>query len=587
MAATVPTDVKSLAEIFKAGDYIIANPAETCIIFVSVIVVSALLEYGILIMNNKVQNKYAKMIIETMTQELTIVGVLALLLMLATSLTPSGDTQDRMSTLFTWANMNLFFMAFFFVCIVIMQFLFSGWTIPRWRQFEESRMDSEELSTLGYPERTYKVAFERFADELFLVFGLSNSECGFSELIEVHMRKTLVKLGNITWPVWLGLLPVIALNGVRAYFTPYDGTSQQGAFLNSLMFMGATGYFTMFVFLAYFGLLQRRVQNILQKRVKRSVRGVDHLPLGSVAAGVWFLQVVLMSLNWYVTLFITGMGRSAFQQTAQWQSAILAFVFFVPLVVVHGLIPWTILCLSIMSIFGSVDASRSSIERIVRRRKGDFDEEDSETTEDEAVAKRNKDGLTDDDEGESPNKSSPPNGVIATGGGGYKAPPMPMPGKKKMPPAGFPPFKKGMPSPPYPGKHMPGKRPMPQGSAAAVSTHTADKYRPNWLEDDEHWGAADEQNETPTNPREGDDGQTIDASSRYDFLYYETMDGKELREMIRKDKSAADILDELDADDELELGDGGAGGGDDDADRHAAYDANKRPAWLDSDEEWP
>ena len=164
-----------------------------------------------------------------------------------------------------------------------------------------------------------------------------------------------------------------------------------------------------------------------------------------------------------------------------------------------------------------------------------------------------------------------------------------MMGKKKMPPPAFA-GKRGMPPPGAkgpPGKGPPRKGPPPGAKMpshpAATKSKPVDKSRPSWLEDDEPWGNVDELAENLMEEQGGNDGQTIDASNRYDFLYYETMDGRELREMIRKEKDAADVLDELEADDEME---GGNGNFDDD-DAHQNYDENKKPAWMDSDDDWP
>ena len=610
-----PTDVRSLAQIFKSGDLLLDNPAETCIIFVSVIIVSAGLEYLLQIIG-RIENRYVRLIASTMTKELTIIGVLALILMLASSLVPVGESkQDRYSIIFTWAEMNLFFMAIFFVFVVLVQFLWTAIDQPRWRGFEEGRMDSEEAESLWYRERVYKRVYELYADELVVTFSLTPADCALHELLQVFSRRVLVKMSDLSWPVWVGLLPIILLNFARTY-VPVEESNKYYTLYNGLLYIAATGYATTVAFLIFFAMLQHRLNDLLLKRVRRSTVGAQHLPFGSPKRCIGFLQCVVMCLNWYVSLFATGMGKDILTKAEGWQAAVMVIALVIPLVIVHALLPWCVTVLTHMMLLGSVPVHQSLIERIIRRHRGGGDDDDED--EDDIDSEEEKEIRKELEKRAAANKEAAARRAAAalTGPRGGKRPPGPPPGfkGKGVPPhivAGKGPMTGGGgPKMPPPPAQRPVAQPTPPPDTSIL---VQARQRPGWMDSDEEWEGDD-----PTDPSPDAAGARAQRERQRrraaDPLFFEHLDESDLRDaMFRQNpqlrrafqmeresaaqrsnrgRSLSVVSRGGDTDDPY--GDYSVAGVGDDYEMDEAelaanddpFDNTARPTWLESDEEW-
>lgn len=379
-APTSIADIRSISQIYKSGDLMLQNPAEAGIIFVSVILVSAFLEWALQRAAN-IENKYARMLVETMSQEVTIVGVLALLLMFGTSLIPAGAVDKKYILLFTWANMCMFFMAFFFVLTVLFLFAWSAHDTSQWRAFEEGKMDTEDEAKMSYRELLFKKAAEKYAEEVKSKFELTTGDVPYFELINMFNRKLLVRASNLSYRTWLWLSIIVIANLARAKATPFLRRGEETTFSNAIMFIGIIGWGTLFAFLIFFGMLQRRLRMYVNNLIQEKVPNGDFLiPLGGSKRAIEFIQIVIMSLNWYATLYVTGLGKET-SELRGWRLAVIVIAFALPILTVATLLPWAVMSLTLLASLGSL--TRADVDRIQRTVRGEAGGSDSDSDEDD------------------------------------------------------------------------------------------------------------------------------------------------------------------------------------------------------------
>jgi hypothetical protein len=374
MSVTSATELTA-ARIYASGDIIIVNPVNACIIFVSAILVSAILEFSVRFVQTSVENKYVRTVVDVVTQEVTIVGVVALCIMLAQSALPGDPAYRIYTTILTLANICLFIMASLFVLFVVLQFAVGMLDFRRWKQFEEGRMDVEEVRSLRLREQRYKLAADRYAKELARVYELSTRDCPFYEACGVVYKRLLVKLSNLSFRVWLAMSVVVLANFGRAMLVPWsttDGQSDFKRFVNGLLYLGSTGYFTMLLFLGFCAHLRSKLNGLLEgKYPVLSTVGSDLVLFGNPLHCIELIQCVVMSMNYYVTLFVTGIVETV---PGTYRIAAI-FIFLVPYVVTAVLCFWAVWALSIMSILGGLHKGNNKqlVERVVRRLRGEGD----------------------------------------------------------------------------------------------------------------------------------------------------------------------------------------------------------------------
>ena len=358
--------------IYKTGDLILANPEESCIIFVSVILVSALLEF-ILQRLAEVDNRYVRIVVTVMEQEVTIVGVLALFLTFTVSLVPKRFITPLYVKLFSWAIMSLFFMACFFVIIVVFQFLVAHFDIRRWKNFEEGRMENEELHNLSYRERLYKATYDRYEKELHLKTPFRPQQLPFVEFVSVLLNKHLMRMSNLSYRTWLCLSFVVLLNLLRTRLTPAVSRSEDDDFTNALMYVFIVGFGSLLVFMIFFAMLQQRLKLYCEEDKAAAAGGAtvgakptavvatalaatasSRVPFGSPKRAIEFLQVVILSMNWFATLFVTGNAEHMAHLPSLWRRATVFTLFAIPLVTVIVLLQWTLLSMTLLSCLDSV-----------------------------------------------------------------------------------------------------------------------------------------------------------------------------------------------------------------------------------------
>jgi hypothetical protein len=536
MSVTSASEI-SAARIYASGDILIVNPVNACIIFVSSIIVSAVLEYSVRFVQTRVENRYVRTVVDVVTQELTIVGVVALCIMLAQSALPAESSYRIYVTILTLANICLFIMACLFVAFVVAQFLVGMLDFQQWKRFEEGRMDSEEVRSLRFREQRYKLAADRYTSELQRVYGLSLRECPFHEVCGSYYKRLLVRLSNLSFRVWLALSVVVLANFGRAVLSPWSSTDSMTnlqRLLNGGLYLACTGYFIALILILFCLHLRSKLNALLEgKYPVLSTVGADLVLFGDPMLCVELMQCVVMSMNYYGTLFVTGIA-----ETIPSQYRIVAVVLFlVPYAVMWVLCFWAIWALSIMSVLGGLHKNKTMIERAVLRLLGDADvdselESDPEDfSDDEAI------GTVDNK-----SKTKKPGGAEASTAA---AKPRTKMERKKS--AGLLTVRSGH-----------------QKLAATAESPIAP--RPLWLDPDDHWDGA------TTSAAGAVEPNTIAAADR---VFFDNVDSREFQIVLRQ--QAPHLV--HDAEEQRRRA------ANDEVQDRTCRDGKKRPVWLDSDEE--
>jgi hypothetical protein len=389
LATLTPAPSTELPTIYRSGDLVLQNPQETCIIFVAVILISALLEFSLQRISG-IDNKYARTLVTTMSQEVTIIGVLALLLMFTVSVIPKRIITPLYVNLFSWANMSLFFMATFFVLNIVAQFFVAALSYRYWKSFEEGRMDSDEAERLGFFERRFKLCYTRYAIQLEKKAALSPSALPFYEYVSTTLRKQLVRASNLSYRTWLSLSVVVLANLLRTMLTPFVDKTEDSEFYNALMYVGVVGWGTFLVFGVFFGLLQYRLLKYAVGDLKPP-RGDPrvYIPFGTPKRSVEFLQVIIMTINWYLTLFVTGNAKQIGSISTKWKVGVVYALFAIPLLSIIASLPWVFYSIAMLTTIGGMKTNEA--QRMAKVLKGEADaSSDMDSDEDEGIAPQQK-----------------------------------------------------------------------------------------------------------------------------------------------------------------------------------------------------
>lgn len=382
------------AAVYTSGDLILENPVEATTIFLFVILVSAMLEFGIDSADN-IQNKYFKVMFNALNQEIMIVGVLVLSLTFAETV---YDWPSRWILLFKWSMMCLFLMAIIFVTLIMSLLLCVRFTDRTWTKFEAEKMDSGE--PLGARETQYKDAFNKFQFSL-RAFGYDASMgIQFSQYISKLQRRNVVALTDLTWVSWVCLGTLVILNALRAEATRRisefgdenieDEMSDQQRALNYISFILIVGYGTLVVFMIIYFKLTRRLNKFLKTKrgggdgvgaaggggaggletaLQASQDLLDdskaYLFRRSTEATLEIVQVIILFLEWYIATFFLSY---AYQITANLGGiAVPLFIFaLLPAMVVIGLLPWLLMVITMLSALGN-NLDEATVMYLVRK----------------------------------------------------------------------------------------------------------------------------------------------------------------------------------------------------------------------------
>eukprot|EP00760_Papus_ankaliazontas_P033416 PhM_4_TR6327/c0_g1_i4/m.10489 len=367
-----------LKDVYTSGDTVLANPVETCSIFVFVIILSAAIELALHKIEH-VNNKYFHAIAEALLEEVLIVGTLALFLLFGSSLV---SLPDRWVTIFNWAHISLFFMAVFFCLIITGMILSISISNKRWRRFEEVRLDTD--AKLSHHEFRYKDAAERFHATLkYLRIQYPADVTFYADYAARMQRQNVVEITDLSWRSWAGLTIIVIVNALRSKLVSptsdtikaEDLTTGQYAW-SVLSYILLCGYGTLFIFFLLSRQLEGAMKRYLTEKTKHPEPTLPSDPRtredlveeledptkellwGSRDLTLNMIQVLIMFFEWYLSVFCLGMVEGTARhlsasKTFAGCSALIIIFALLPPVIFMRMLPWAMFCLTTLTSLGS------------------------------------------------------------------------------------------------------------------------------------------------------------------------------------------------------------------------------------------
>jgi hypothetical protein len=370
------------SDVYTQGDIVLQHPVEASTTFLFVILISAVLEFCIDSAAD-VDNKYFRVMFQAVNQEVMIVGLLVLSCSFAQTV---YSWPDRWILIFQWAMMVLFFMAIFFVSLVMFVLGAVNFTSKRWLLFEVEKMDSGE--SLSGREAQYKLAFIRFQSAL-QAFGYDSSMgIRFSEYLAKLMRRNIVSLTDLTWVCWVCLATLVILNTLRSEATRQlsqigdenleDEQTDGQRVLQYLSFILVIGYGVLLLFLIIHHTLSRRLDNFLSKQKRPDNEqamtamsshdhggeqglitrddledSTAHLFRRSREATMELLQVIILSLEWFTATFFLSFSNEIVTYLGWYAAAPLFLLAALPAIIFSVMLPWTLTVITLLSSLGT------------------------------------------------------------------------------------------------------------------------------------------------------------------------------------------------------------------------------------------
>ena len=365
------------SSLYSSGDIILQNPIESSAIFLVVVVMCSSIEY-LFSLAGDVESKFFRVMFDTISEEILVVGVLSLLLTFGSSVIRS--LPPSWSTMFQWAHICLLFMGIMFIALLsaVMFFVFSG--NSKWKKFESVRLRAG-TEGMKVSERDYAAAVDKF--KLALRAFDYPTNVPLSEYLLKAEKKNLIALGNLSWKSWLALSTIVVLNALRTKVVteifpdpdPLDPDiilDQTGNIVNVAVFIVICGYGTLALFLGINRQLQRRYRQYLM--LNNGPRGVDRdraeddqdiqvtrldlddpqsfLLWQSLSNSIALVQAVLMFLVWYSAVFFLNIVYQTFTFNIA-LTLMFLIAAMLPMVIFVIWVPGTLTAIALLSTLGT------------------------------------------------------------------------------------------------------------------------------------------------------------------------------------------------------------------------------------------
>jgi hypothetical protein len=369
------SNVAGTTAVYTQGDIILQYPVEATTTFLFVILISAILEFGIDYAAD-VDNKYFQVMFEALNQEIMIVGVMILAMSFTQTL---YDFPARWVLIFQWSMMCLFFMVLFFVLLIIGVLGAVTKSTKWWLKFETEKMDSG--GQLSARELQYKLAFNKFQAAL-TAFGYDASQgIRFSEYLSKLQRRNIVSLTDLTWVCWVCLATLVILNTLRAEGTRQvsqigdenieDDMTKNQRLLNYMSFIVFIGYGTLLLYFVIHRTLNKRLDKFLRPKSHRQNEGerplmgeeggaADELEdpksllfRRSREATMEVLQVIILAIEWYTSVFFLSFSNEIVKFLGVGVAIPLFLFALLPAVIFVFFLPWTLGVITMLSSLGN------------------------------------------------------------------------------------------------------------------------------------------------------------------------------------------------------------------------------------------
>ena len=400
----------SFNSVYTSGDVILEHPIESSTIMLFVIGVSASLEY-LLDTAGEVENKYFRVMFEALSEEITVVGLLSLILSFSESIL--ADLPPRWLDIFNWAHMCLFFMAICLILIVGVLLVTVVSHGKKWMDFEVTRIHQAKGRKnyfKGKENQFYNAHCKFF--ECVTIAGYTEEQKEkilFSDYLLKAERACLVELTDLSWRSWMALTTMIIINALRTKFIPIKVYNELGEFsleqnerlINFSTYVGFCGFLPLIGFLMINHRLNLRLEQYLaydplQKgaaptNLRELYDPKAFLFWQSTEGTLTVLQIFIMFFEWYISVFCLSMLYEAMTKFDVFYR-LLIILAFMPLVVFMYMMPWMLTVVALLSHLGS-SLDKEIIEKILDSSKeyttdgkhGDYIHKDNEEQEEELL----------------------------------------------------------------------------------------------------------------------------------------------------------------------------------------------------------
>eukprot|EP00760_Papus_ankaliazontas_P030851 PhM_4_TR504/c0_g1_i1/m.42190 len=364
----------AFSQVYSSGDIILENPIEGGSIMLFVIGVSAALEY-LLDTAGEVRNKYFRVMFDALCEEITVVGLLSLLLSFSESIL--HNLPDRWLKIFNWAHMCLFFMAISLIIIIgilLVAVISQG---RKWMDFEVTTLHQAEGRKNHFrgKENFFFLAHSKFYECLSLG-GYKDEDVEkilFSDYLQKAERACLVRLTDLSWRSWLALTTLIIVNALRTKFIPIEGYDSDGnpiltqyeRVVNLVTYISFCGYVPLVLFILVYRRLNLRLHQYLSYD-PASQPGGGSAPTSlhelydprsflfwqSTDATLTVIQVFILFFEWYFSVFAMSLLYTSLTKLDVVYRLFILLAF-VPVIVFLYMVPWLLSVVAILSFLGS------------------------------------------------------------------------------------------------------------------------------------------------------------------------------------------------------------------------------------------
>jgi hypothetical protein len=345
--------------IYSGPDLVVLYPVEGTGIFATVVLGASLVEFLIAYLMG-IDNDYFQLVYKCVAEETIVCSLLTLVMIFAKSL---GTLQPKWVMMLNYAVLSLFFMVVFFVGIIGSVVIVLHLRMKRWHAFEEStRIDVDPK--LSSHELLYKQCRDRFRESIVGKDLKYIPDMKFHGYMQRMERFTVAEITDLSWKSWVALAVIVVVNGVRARITTGTGgntvLTTTDRSINVASYIGFVGYGALALYVVTHYLLYFRLRAFASTPAAKVNELTHQIELLSSRRLLYFadfrttaqvFQCSVLILEWYLAVFVLGMGFEVYR-TYAYVSIVIFAAAVLPLLTFVYMFPTTITTITILNSLG-------------------------------------------------------------------------------------------------------------------------------------------------------------------------------------------------------------------------------------------
>jgi hypothetical protein len=227
-----------------------------------------------------------------------------------------------------------------------------GETLSLFRERKERTFSSDEWLFTKLREKFF---------ETLRLRGIEHSEewLSFADYMERIEPSTIAMFASVSWKAWGALSLLVVINGVRGIVI--TGSESNQTFVeSSVSFVAVLGYSPLVLLMCLRFVLQMRVKKfvgkpLMRKRERDAAPWMFHpseaLLFNSAQTTMQILQIVVLGLEWYVSLYAISIAPDVFH-LGYAQGAFFMIFALLPWFAMWLLLPWTVAIVGVVANLG-------------------------------------------------------------------------------------------------------------------------------------------------------------------------------------------------------------------------------------------